>query len=145
YCHSSRVNPMSQAVPDTTPAPDRLAADPEASRLLFGDPTTPPLALWLTIEPDELTALERALLDHLRSPFFPSRIGEAPTRLGDDAGLLEFTARFGAIAGRFAEGPSLLLAATRIVTERGGPLCRVGALACIEVLQHRLHAKARSL
>ena len=33
----------------------------------------------------------------------------------------------------------------RIVAERGGPLCRQAALACVEALQHRQHAEARNL
>ena len=118
---------------------------PLGSALLFGDDRTPPLWLWLAIEREELATLETALLDHLRSPLFPSRIGEGPLQAGDDAGLLEFALRFGAIAGRFAQGSDLVLAATRIVTERGGPLARLGALACVEALQHRLHAEARGL
>ena len=113
--------------------------------LLFGDEKTPPLWLWLAIEREELAVLEAALLDHLRSPLFPSRIGEGPLQPGDDAGLLEFALRFGTIAGRFAQGSDLVLAATRIVTERGGPLARQGAMACVEALQYRLHAEARSL
>src|SRR5919199_1559405 len=52
---------------------------------------------------------------------------------------------FGTIAGRFAQGSDLVLAATRVVTERGGPLARQGALACVEALLYRLHAEARSL
>jgi hypothetical protein len=139
-------------VPDTHLDPQGFAAGAAAQTsatpsppLLFGDATNPPLSLWLTMEAEELVALEAELLAHLRSPLFPSRIGEEPTRPGDDAGLLEFAARFGAIAGRFAHGPELMLAATRIVAERGGPLSRRGALACIEALHYRLHAEARSL
>jgi len=113
--------------------------------MLFGDETTPPLCLWLVIERQEIAALEAALLEHLRSPFFPARVGERAMRPGDDAGLLDFAANFAPIAHRFAQGPDLVLAATRIVAERGGPLCRQAALACIEALQHRLHAEARSL
>ncbi|MDO9710002.1 AAA family ATPase [Paracraurococcus lichenis] len=120
-------------------------ASPSGSALLFGDEKTPPLWLWLAIEQDELVALEAALLDHLRSPLFPSRIGEGPLQSGDDAGLLEFALRFGTIAGRFAQGTDLVIAATRIVTERGGPLSRQGAMACVEALQYRLHAEARGL
>ena len=120
-------------------------AAPQGSVLLFGDEKTPPLWLWLAIEREELAVLEAALLDHLRSPLFPSRIGEGPLQPGDDAGLLEFALRFGAIAARFAQGSDLVLAATRIVTERGGPLARQGAMACVEALQYRLHAEARSL
>lgn len=118
---------------------------PQGSALLFGDERTPPLWLWLAIEREELVALEAALLDHLRSPLFPSRIGEGPLQAGDDAGLLEFALRFGAIAARFAQGSDLVLAATRIVTERGGPLSRLGAMSCIEALQQRLHSEARGL
>lgn len=121
------------------------AAAPQGSALLFGDEKTPPLWLWLAIERDELAALEAALLDHLRSPLFPSRIGEGPLQPGDDAGLLEFALRFGTIAGRFAQGSDLVLAATRVVCERGGPLARQGAMACVEALQYRLHAEARAL
>ena len=111
-------------------------ASPPGSVLLFGDDKTPPLWLWLAIEREELTALETALLDHLRSPLFPSRIGEGPLQPGDDAGLLEFALRFGTIAGRFAQGSDLVLAATRVVTERGGSLARQGAMACVEALQY---------
>ncbi|MFC7473176.1 AAA family ATPase [Dankookia sp. GCM10030260] len=118
---------------------------PQGSVLLFGDDKTPPLWLWLAIEREELAALEAALLDHLRSPLFPSRIGEGPLQSGDDAGLLEFALRFGTIAGRFAQGSDLVLAATRVVCERGGPLARQGALVCVEALQYRLHAEARAL
>ncbi|MFZ4409599.1 MAG: AAA family ATPase [Paracraurococcus sp.] len=126
---------------------DCQAAEPAplGSALLFGDDKAPPLWLWLAIERDELVALEAALLDHLRSPLFPSRIGEGPLQPGDDAGLLEFAQRFGTIAGRFAQGSDLVLAATRVVTERAGPLARQAALACIEALQFRLHAEARAL
>lgn len=113
--------------------------------LLFGDETTPPLCLWLVIERQEIAALEAALLEHLRSPFFPARVGERAMRPGDDAGLLDFAANFAPIAPRFAQGPDLVLAATCIVAERGGPLCRQAALACIETLQYRLHAEARGL
>ncbi|MDN3567002.1 AAA family ATPase [Paeniroseomonas aquatica] len=124
------------------PAAEGATSDTD---LLFGTPATPPIWLWLTIEPAELAALEAALLRHLRSPLFPSRIGEEAVRPGDDAGLLEFATRFGSICGRFAEGSALVLTATRIVAERGGPLSRQGALACVEALQHRLHAEARGL
>jgi hypothetical protein len=116
-----------------------------ASPLLFGSEASPPLWLWLALEPEEVDRLEAALLDHLRSPLFPARIGERPMRRGDDVGLLAFVAGFAPLAPRFAGGPDLVLAATRIVAERGGPLCREAALACIEALQHRLHAEARSL
>ncbi|MBY0332867.1 MAG: hypothetical protein K2X49_19590, partial [Acetobacteraceae bacterium] len=115
------------------------------SALLFGDGAAPPLWLWLSLEPEEIDRLEAALLDHLRSPLFPPRIGERPVRPGDELGLLEFAAGFAPIAGRFAGGVELLIAATRIVAERGGPRCREGALACIEALQHRQHAEARAL
>ncbi|WP_043364754.1 AAA family ATPase [Belnapia sp. F-4-1] len=141
-------------MPDTNLQTDSLVA-PAAGQssedgvsdaaLLFGTAASPPLWLWLTIEPAELTALEAALLRHLRSPLFPSRIGEDAVRPGDDAALLDFATRFGAIAARFAEGSALVLAATRIVAERGGPLCRQGALACIEALHYRLHGEARGL
>ena len=55
--------------------------DPAASRsrgsvLLFGDEATAPLWLWLVLENDEIAALEEALLEHLRSPLFPARVGE---------------------------------------------------------------------
>jgi hypothetical protein len=132
----------------TMPSPSdcqTTEATPQGSVLLFGDEKTPPLWLWLAIEREELAALEAALLDHLRSPLFPSRIGEGPLQAGDDAGLLEFALRFGTIAGRFAQGSDLVLAATRIVTERGGSLARQGALACVEALQYRLHGEARGL
>ncbi|SDB67166.1 AAA family ATPase [Belnapia rosea] len=129
-----------------TPAAGQSSEDQVSdAALLFGTSGNPPLWLWLTIEPGELSALEAALLRHLRSPLFPSRIGEDAVRPGDDAALLDFAARFGAIAARFAEGPALVLAAARIVAERGGPLCRQGALACIETLQYRLHSDARGL
>jgi ATPase family protein associated with various cellular activities (AAA) len=120
-------------------------AAPADNALLFGDDASPPLWLWLALEPEEVERLEGALLGHLRSPLFPARIGERPVRRGDDAGLLAFAAGFAPLAPRFAGGIDLLLAATRIVAERGGPLCREGALACIEALQHRQHAEARSL
>jgi hypothetical protein len=64
---------------------------------------------------------------------------------GDDVGLLDFACAFAPIAARFAHGRDLVVAATRIVAERGGPLCRQAALACIEALQHRQHAEARNL
>lgn len=116
-----------------------------ASPLLFGAGSTPPLWLWLALEPEEVDRLEDALLAHLRSPLFPARIGEQPMRRGDDAGLLAFATGFAPIAPRFTGGFDLLIAATRIVAERGGRLCREGALACIEALQHRQHAEARAL
>ncbi len=116
-----------------------------ASDLLFGAEASPPLWLWLALEPEEVERLETALLDHLRSPLFPARIGERPTRRGDDQGLLAFATGFAPLASRFAGGPELILAATRIVAERGGPLCREAALACVEALQLRLHAEARAL
>lgn len=117
----------------------------EGAALLFGDAETQPLWLWLTLEPHEVAALEAALLEHLRSPLFPARIGERAFRAGDDAGLLAFANGFAPIAGRFGHGPDLVIAATRIVAERGGPLCRPAALVCIEALQHRLHAESRRL
>jgi hypothetical protein len=138
-------------VPDTNlePAALPVAQTTEVAvtdaALLFGDATCPPIWLWLSVEPAELEALEAALLRHLRSPLFPTRIGEDVARPGDDAGLLEFATRFNSIAGRFAEGTALILAATRIVAERGGPLARQGALACIEALHYRQHAEARGL
>ena len=134
-------------LPAAAPAPVTQSTDGTVSdaALLFGTPSSPPIWLWLTIEPAELAALELALLRHLRSPLFPSRIGTEAVHPGDDPGLLDFATRFGSICGRFAEGASLVLAATRIVAERGGPLACQGALACIEALQHRLHAEARGL
>jgi hypothetical protein len=128
-------------VPDSLS--DALAAP--LAPLLFGTPDHPPLWLWLALEPKEADRLETALLDHLRSPLFPARIGERPTRPGDDSGLLAFAAGFAPLAPRFAGGTDLILAATRIVAERGGQRCREGALACIEALQQRLHAEARAL
>jgi hypothetical protein len=138
-------------VPDTNlePAALPVAQSSEGgvtdASLLFGDTANLPIWLWLSVEPVELVALEEALLRHLRSPLFPSRIGEDVSGPGDDAGLLEFATRFNSIAGRFAEGTALILAATRIVAERGGPLARQGALACIEALHYRQHAEARGL
>lgn len=122
-----------------------LAPPSAGTALLFGDEAAPPLWLWLALEPEEVERLEAALLDHLRSPLFPARIGERPLRRGDDAGLLAFAAGFAPIAARFAGGSDLIISAARVVAERGGPLCREGALACIEALQARLHAEARSL
>jgi hypothetical protein len=101
--------------------------------------------LWLSLEPDEVGALEVALLGHLRSPLFPARMGERPVRRGDDAGLLGFATDFAPIAERFAGGVELVIAAARIVAERRGSLSREAALACIEALQHRQHAEARAL
>lgn len=124
---------------------DVHALSEERARLLFGDATTPPLALWLAIEPEEITALERALLDHLRSPLFPARMSEGVTGPGDDAGLLHFARRFGAIAPRFAHGTDLVLAALRIVAERGADRCRPAAVAAVEQLLLRLHEEARAL
>ncbi len=128
-------------MPDSHSDPLVAATGP----LLHGTPDQPPLWLWLALEPAEVNRLEDALLDHLRSPLFPARIGERPAHRGDEAGLLAFAAGFAPIAPRFAGGPDLILAATRIVAERGGRLCREAALACIEALQHRLHAEARAL
>jgi hypothetical protein len=125
--------------------PAALAAAPEHARLLFGDERSPPLWLWLAVEPEEVAALEAALLAHLRSPLFPTRIGERPMAPGDDRGLLAFATRFAPLAARFGNGPDLVLAAYRVVAERGGPLCRQAALGCVEALQERLHAEARSL
>ncbi|MDB5371813.1 MAG: ATPase family associated with various cellular, partial [Belnapia sp.] len=127
------------------PASQLAGTDIADAVRLFGTPDSPPLWLWLSVDQDELKALEAALLRHLASPLFPSRIGADAVRAGDDAGLLSFATRFGSIAGRFAEGTALVLAANRIVAERGGPLARQGALACIEALQIRLHAAARGL
>ncbi len=121
-----------------------LRVDP-ASPLLFGDAEAPPLWLWLTLEREEVDRLEAALLDHLRSPLFPPRIGERPVRAGDDIGLLDFAAGLAPIAGRFLGGQDLVIAATRIVAERGGPRAGEGALACIEGLLARQHAEARAL
>lgn len=123
--------------------PDALAA--VDAGMLFGTEETPPLWLWLSIGRQELAALEAALLRHLQSPLFPSRIGEEAVRPGDDDRLLEFAACFGGIAHRFTEGPALILAATRIVAERGGRLAREGALACVEALLLRLHGESRGL
>ena len=124
---------------------DQPASSTQGSVLLFGDETTAPLWLWLVLEGDEIAALEEALLEHLRSPLFPARVGERAMHPGDDAGLLDFAASFAPIAARFAHGRDLVVAATRIVCERGGPLCRQAALACVEALQHRQHAEARNL
>jgi hypothetical protein len=124
---------------------DQPASSTQGSVLLFGDETTAPLWLWLVLEGDEIAALEEALLEHLRSPLFPARVGERAMHPGDDAGLLDFAACFAPIAARFAHGRDLVVAATRIVSERGGPLCRQAALACVEALQHRQHAEARNL
>ncbi len=118
-------------------------AAPGAS-LLFGEGRTMPLWLWLALEAEEVTELEAALIEHIQSPLFPSRLGDgiAP---GDDAALLRFASRFAPLAGRYAEGWPLVLAAARVVAERGGPLCRQAALTAIEALQHKLHAGARGL
>jgi ATPase family associated with various cellular activities (AAA) len=133
-------------VPDTQ-LDCQLAADlpaTQGSALLFGAGQSQPLWLWLALEPEEVTALEGALLTHLRSPLFPSRIGDEVTA-GDDASLLRFASQFAPLANRYAHGQALVLAAARVVAERGGPLCRQGALAAIEALQHVLHAGARGL
>ncbi|CAA9232480.1 MAG: hypothetical protein AVDCRST_MAG08-1192 [uncultured Acetobacteraceae bacterium] len=127
------------------PGLDQAASRLRGSVLLFGDETTAPLWLWLVLENDEIAALEDALLEHLRSPLFPARVGERAVHPGDDVGLLDFACAFAPIASRFAQGRDLVVAATRIVSERGGPLCRQAALACIEALQHRQHAEARNL
>lgn len=127
------------------PGLEQAASSTSGSVLLFGDDTTAPLWMWLVLETDELEALEEALLEHLRSPLFPARVGERAVHPGDDAGLLDFASAFAPISGRFAQGRDLVVAATRIVCERGGPLCRQAALACVEALQHRQHAEARNL
>ncbi len=127
------------------PGLDQAASRTRGSVLLFGDDATAPLWLWLVLENDEIAALEEALLEHLRSPLFPARVGERAVHPGDDVGLLDFACAFAPIAARFAHGRDLVVAATRIVAERGGPLCRQAALACIEALQHRQHAEARNL
>lgn len=134
-------------------AVDRLASPAEvppepaigSAALLFGDAESQPLWLWLTLELHEVAALEAALLDHLGSPLFPARIGERVVGSGNDAGLLAFANGFAPIATRFTHGPDMVIAASRIVAERGGLLCRAAALVCIEALQHRLHAEARHL
>ncbi len=116
--------------------------------LLFGaeEGRQPPLWLWLSVEPEEVAALERALLGHLRSPRFPARFGDTLKGPDDDAGLIDFARRFAPIAPRFAHGPELVLAALRVVAERGAePWCRIAALGCIEQLQLRLHGAARAL
>ena len=153
----SRIREFQQrgrTLPDTnldlrTTSAAPVAHAPEAatdgSALLFGDAGTPPLWLWLNLEAPEMAALEAALLDHLRSPLFPARIGERAVRPGDDAGLLAFANGFAPIAGRFSQGQDLVIAATRIVAERNGPLCRAAALACIDALQHRLHTESHHL
>ena len=127
------------------PGLEQAASLTRGSVLLFGDETTAPLWLWLVLENDEIAALEEALIEHLRSPLFPARVGERVVQPGDDVGLLDFACAFAPIASRFAQGRDLVVAATRIVSERGGPLCRQAALACIEALQHRQHAEARNL
>ena len=122
-----------------------LAASPApGTALLFGEGRTMPLWLWLALEPEEVTALETALIAHIQSPLFPSRLGDG-IQAGDDAALLRFASRFAPLAGRYAEGWPLVLAAARVVAERGGPLCRQAALTAIEALQHKLHAGARGL
>ena len=130
---------------DLRPGLEHAASRTRGSILLFGDEATAPLWLWLVLENDEIAALEDALLEHLRSPLFPARVGERAVHPGDDVGLLDFASAFAPIASRFAQGRDLVVAATRIVAERGGPLCRQAALACIEALQHRQHAEARNL
>ncbi|GGG47920.1 hypothetical protein GCM10010964_39130 [Caldovatus sediminis] len=134
------------------PAADPASADPAPATgdaaLLFGaGDDQPPLWLWLSIEPEEVTALERALLAHIRSPLFPARFGERIAGPGDDAGLLDFARRFAPVAPRFAHGPDLVLAALRVVAERGASLAtaRAAALACVEALLLRLHGQARAL
>ena len=127
------------------PGLEQAASLTRGSVLLFGDEATAPLWLWLVLENDEIAALEEALIEHLRSPLFPARVGERVVQPGDDVGLLDFACAFAPIASRFAQGRDLVVAATRIVSERGGPLCRQAALACIEALQHRQHAEARNL
>jgi hypothetical protein len=130
---------------DLRPGLNHPAFGTRGSGLLFGDEATAPLWLWLVLETHEIAALEDALLEHLRSPLFPARVGERAVHPGDDVGLLDFACAFAPIASRFAQGRDLVVAATRIVAERGGPLCRQAALACIEALQHRQHAEARNL
>jgi hypothetical protein len=127
------------------PGLDQAASRTRGSVLLFGDEATAPLWLWLVLENDEIATLEEALLEHLRSPLFPARVGERAVHPGDDVGLLDFACAFAPIAARFAQGRDLVVAATRIVAERGGPLCRQAALACVEALQHRQHSEARNL
>jgi hypothetical protein len=65
---------------DNHSLPSSQATLPEASAsgagLLFGDDSNPPIWLWLMVEPQEIAALEQALLEHLRSPLFPARVGE---------------------------------------------------------------------
>jgi hypothetical protein len=122
-----------------------LAASPApGTALLFGEGRTMPLWLWLALEPGEVEALEAALIEHIQSPLFPSRLGDG-IAAGDDAALLRFASRLAPLAGRYAEGWPLVLAAARVVAERGGPLCRQAALSAIEALQHKLHAGARGL
>jgi hypothetical protein len=127
------------------PGLEQAASRMRGSVLLFGDEATAPLWLWLVLENHEISALEDALLEHLRSPLFPARVGERAVHPGDDVGLLDFACAFAPIASRFAQGRDLVVAATRIVAERGGPLSRQAALACVEALQHRQHAEARNL
>lgn len=133
-------------MPDT-PLDCQLAPELATSAddgLLFGTAAAPPLWLWLVLEPEEVTALEGALLAHLRSPLFPSRLGDglAP---GDDNALLQFAIRFAPLAPRYSQGHALVLAAARVVAERGGPLCRQAALTAHEAMQHLLHGQARGL
>ncbi len=122
-----------------------LAVSPApGAALLFGEGTTMPLWLWLALEPEEVRALEAALIGHIQSPLFPSRLGDG-VAAGDDAALLHFASRFAPLAGRYAEGWPLVLAAARVVAERGGEYSRQAALTAIEALQHKLHAGARGL
>ncbi len=122
-----------------------LAVSPApGTALLFGEGATMPLWLWLALEPGEVEALEVALIAHVQSSLFPSRLGDG-LAAGDDAGLLRFANRFAPLAGRYAEGWPLVLAAARVVAERGGSLSRQAALTAIEALQHKLHAGAREL
>ncbi len=122
---------------------ETTAAAPGAA-LLFGAGRAQPLWLWLALEAEEVTALEAALIAHIQSPLFPSRLGDA-VAAGDDAALLRFASRFAPLAGRYAEGWPLVLAAARVVAERGGALSRQAALSAVEALQHQLHAGARGL
>ncbi len=96
-----------------------LAATPApGTALLFGAGRTMPLWLWLALEPEEVAALEAALIEHIQSPLFPSRLGDG-IPAGDDAALVRFANRFAPLAGRYAEGWPLVLAAARVVAERG--------------------------
>jgi hypothetical protein len=148
--HTGASDPVPESITDHAalmdlPAVARTEEEEAGARLLFGDAEQPPLALWLSLEPEEVTALARALVAHLRSPLFPARMAEGLTGLADDAGFVAFARRFSPIAQRFAHGPELVLAALRIVAERGGPLCRAAALATVEQLLLRLHGEARAL